>query len=284
MPELDVFQSMWAMELRRPDGFEWSLEEKVRKIAEAGYKGVCLDLGHHDFEFVRQALPYLKEYNLDLIFNAFVKDEQGYQQAVEFVNGLNHRTRFISIIGQVQPWHVEEIADITGKWLQIGKQAGISTYVEIHRNCMTNDLLFTLQVMERLPELMMVADLSHVLVNQEWYLPLPEQAHALITRFLKRSESFQGRVATREQIQVPIGYPQHAEWFELFQSWWREGFVHWLERHSQDRENCVFLCELGPPCYGMTGPDGYELSDRWEEALVIKSTVENIWSELISSK
>ena len=65
MPGLDVFQSMWAMELRRPDGFEWSLEQKFKKIADAGYKGVCLDLGHHDFEFVQSTMPYVREYGLD---------------------------------------------------------------------------------------------------------------------------------------------------------------------------------------------------------------------------
>ena len=30
----------------------------------------------------------------------------------------------------------------------------------------------------------------------------------------------------------------------------------------------------------MTGPDGKELSNRWEEALVIKGWVEDIWARL----
>jgi len=281
MPDLDVFQSLWAMELRRPDNFEWSLEQKFKKIADAGYRGICLDLGYHDFDFVSSVVPLIQEYGLDCIFNAFVKDGQGYRDCVDFVNALDLTTRFISIVGQIQPWNVDEVAETTGHWLEIGKQADIRTLVEIHRNCMTNDLLFTLQLMDKLPELLMVADLSHPLLNQEWYLPLPENARDLMTRFLKRSDSFQGRVGTREQIQVPIGYPQHHDWFMLFQSWWREGFGYWLERQGQsDTSNCVFLCELGPPPYAITGPDGYELSDRWQEALILKSTAENIWSEL----
>ena len=43
--ELDVFQSLWAMELRRPDGFEWSTEEQFKKIADAGFAGVGFDAG-----------------------------------------------------------------------------------------------------------------------------------------------------------------------------------------------------------------------------------------------
>ena len=38
-----------------------------------------------------------------------------------------------------------------------------------------------------------------------------------------------------------------------------------------------FLCELGPKEYAMTGPDGYELSDRWQEALLLKERVRAIW-------
>ena len=37
MQKLLVFQSLWAMERRRPDGLEWPLEEKIRMIAEAGF-------------------------------------------------------------------------------------------------------------------------------------------------------------------------------------------------------------------------------------------------------
>lgn len=283
--ELEVFQSMWAMELRRPDRIEWSLEEKFRKIAQAGYQGVCMDLGHHDFDFVSSAMPYITEYGLDLIFNAFVKDVGDYQDAVNFVCSQNQKPRFISIIGQVMPWNVDEIAEVTGQWLEIGQQAEIPTYVETHRNCMTNDLLFTLQLLDKLPELMIVADLSHPLINQEWYLPLPDHAAEQMTRLLKRAESFQGRVATREQIQVSIAYPQHQEWYSLFKSWWREGFDYWLDRRGLDsEENCIFLCELGPPCYGITGHDGYELVDRWEEALTIRSAVGEIWQECVDAR
>ena len=44
--------------------------------------------------------------------------------------------------------------------------------------------------------------------------------------------------------------------------------------------DCIFLCELGPPEYAMTGPDSMEMSNRWEEALQIKQWVTDIWEEL----
>ncbi|MEO0360382.1 MAG: sugar phosphate isomerase/epimerase, partial [Pseudomonadota bacterium] len=62
-----------------------------------------------------------------------------------------------------------------------------------------------------------------------------------------------------------------------FKAWWAEGFASWRRRN--DAGTCVFLCELGPPEYAMTGRDGREMSDRWAEALTIKSWAEEIWAE-----
>ena len=99
---------------------------------------------------------------------------------------------------------------------------------------------------------------------------------------LERSDSFQGRVSSREQIQVQISFPQHQKWFDLFAGWWEEGFQLWLGRAKPD-DTLRFLCELGPPEYAITGPDGYELSDRWEEAFAIRRRVEGIWQRLTAA-
>jgi len=108
---------------------------------------------------------------------------------------------------------------------------------------------------------------------------LEDDEQALVSRYLHRSESFQGRVASAEQIQIQPEFPQHEKWFELFKSWWAEGFELWKERHVATEDRCVFMCELGPPPYAITGSDGYELSDRWDEALMLKATAEKLWAK-----
>ena len=73
-------------------------------------------------------------------------------------------------------------------------------------------------------------------------------------------------------------FPQHQKWVELFKGWWREGLADWRVRNPSG--DCIFVCELGPPEYAMTGPDGREMSNRWEEAQVIKGWVREIWDDL----
>ena len=42
----------------------------------------------------------------------------------------------------------------------------------------------------------------------------------------------------------------------------------------------TFLCELGPPPYAVTGSDGRELSDRWQDALVMKDMIRKLWDRI----
>lgn len=42
MQRLLVYQSPWAMEQRRPDGFEWPLGQKLQMIRDAGFDVVSV--------------------------------------------------------------------------------------------------------------------------------------------------------------------------------------------------------------------------------------------------
>ena len=100
-----------------------------------------------------------------------------------------------------------------------------------------------------------------------------------MTRSWKSTRLFQGRVASRQQIQLPLAFPQHRKWLDLFLRWWEAGFRSWRER-SPANAPLNFLCELGPAEYAMTGPDGYELSDRWQETLQLRDHARAIWAKL----
>ena len=56
------------------------------------------------------------------------------------------------------------------------------------------------------------------------------------------------------------------------------GLVNWRERNANG--NCTFLCELGSAEYAMTESHGYEMSNRWEEVLQVKSSVTDTRADL----
>jgi hypothetical protein len=144
---------------------------------------------------------------------------------------------------------------------------------------MTTDLRFTLQLMDEFPEMRMNADLAHYVVGQEFALPMREEDEALIQRVIERSDMFHGRVASNQQVQLSIGWQLNLPWVELFLGWWEEGFRLWRAR-ADPVDELVFVTEMGPPRYAITGQDGRELSDRWQEALLMKGQVRDVWQRL----
>ena len=83
-------------------------------------------------------------------------------------------------------------------------------------------------------------------------------------------------------MQVSLGFPQHQGWVDLFMRWWEYGFRSWRRRAGPDA-TLTFLVELGPPPYAITGADGYELSDRWEEAQRMLRQVRTLWDSTASA-
>jgi len=285
--KLDVFQSMWAMEERRPGEEEKPVAEKVQKIIEAGYDGIDL-VSTPDYRGqTEEWLEEIKDTELDISFTALpgdpkIKNADSVEDTLDFAYKWRDRLRYINLVPRVLPVDVNECADMVRGWLALGRGADIPIYVETHRMSMTQDMLFTLELMKAVPEMPMMADLSHCMVNQEWtFPPLSDEQQELVNRILRRSEGFQGRVASAQQIQVQLGFPQHQVWVGIFKDWWRRGFSSWRARHVDNPDaRLVYVCELGPAPYAITGADGYELSDRWEEALTLKCWAKDIWNEL----
>ena len=146
---------------------------------------------------------------------------------------------------------------------------------------MTTDLRYTLKLIDAIPGMKLVADLSHYVVGQEFSWPIDEDDEAMIQRILARSYGFHGRVASREQVQIQIGFPQHKQWLDLFLRWWEDGFR--MRAEEGELDELIFVPELGPSGYAITGADGEELSDRWEEAIQLKDSVREIWSRVAPS-
>ena len=277
MQKLEIFQSLWAMELRHPELPERSHEENFRRVAEAGFDGICLDPGIADLENYEPTRSLFGEYGLGCMFNAFPHSPDELQPLLDAAR--SYEAKQVNVIGEVMPIDYRDALPVIRRWIAEAAAMDMPLLLETHRNSTLNDLYYTLQVLDALPELRLCADLSHFVIDREFELPLSETNTGYVQRILEHSDCFQGRVANREQVQVQIDFPQHQEWVEVFRGWWKEGMRLWRERNGEDAV-LIFLCELGPPSYAMTDARGHELSNRWDEALTIKRWVESIWREL----
>ncbi len=273
---LKTYTSLWAMQPHDQTGTILSYDEVCSKVAEAGYDGMAIDLGAGDVAQAREVAPIMDKYGLTPLIVAFPKTIASLEDTL--IMAKDFGAPFVDVIGQVTPLSVDGMIPVIRTWIEMADRIGMPVQFETHRNCITNDLFSTLCLIDAIPEMRLCADLSHFVVDREFKLPMSRDEMNMISRILERADSFQGRVASRQQIQLQLDFPQHQKWVELFKLWWREGLQSWLERNSDG--DCLFLCELGPPEYAMTDSNGVEMSNRWEEALLIKSWIEVMWSEL----
>ena len=274
MQTLEIYQSLWAMEQRHSQRAEPTAAENFARIASAGYNGVCLDPDVSEIEDCLALMPLFEEHQLGCMVNAFPETAEQLQPLLDMALQMNARQ--VNVIGGVMPLRAEDAVPTLKRWRAEGEAAGIPLLIETHRDSTLNDLYYTLEVLELMPELRLCADLSHYVVGREFRQPLSERDQSYIHTILQHSDSFQGRIANREQVQIQIDFPQHQPWVDIFRNWWKLGMELWRQRNGDDA-TLRFLCELGPPAYAITDAKGHELSDRWQEALTIRRWVEQDW-------
>jgi hypothetical protein len=270
-----VYQALWAMD--RLVAPEASVADKFDRVRAAGFDGMAIDLGALSMEQAEATVPHFSRTGLAGGLTAFPTSVEALRPALR----LAHRIAapFVVVIGQQMPIALPDMLPVIEGWLRVAEQESMPIQFETHRNCITNDLFTTVQLIDAIPAMRLAADLSHYVVDREMPCPPPALMQELITKILDRSDSFQGRVAARGQIQVALNFPQNAKWVALFRDWWRQGMAAWCARHRGEDSALVFLCELGPPDYAITDAHGRELSDRWAEAAQLARWAREIWSE-----
>ena len=253
------------------------MEQWLDRIAEAGFDGVSVDPTVAEIDATLALQPLLEARGLEVMVNAFPATLEEMRPLLELAQAL--QAVFVNAIGQVMPLTVPEGVAVVQRWQEEAADLGVKLLFETHRDCTLNDLYYTLQLLDAVPHMRLCADLSHYVIDREMRLPLSSRDGAYMQRILEHSDCFQGRVANREQIQVQLDFPQHQAWVQQFRQWWDQGMAAWRARSAPDA-TLVFLCELGPPPYAMTDRDQRELSDRWEEALLMRRWVQERWSQL----
>lgn len=278
MQQLKIYQSLWAMERRHTDGQERSLPQNIAMIHQAGFDGISAHYtNRRDVEGLSAAIQGT---GLGVEAVCFPRTVDDLRLPLELAR--HHPVSHINLQPDIRPRRLADCLPLLDGWMEMADRAGVPVLIETHRDRMTTDLFFTLDLLEARPDLPLLADLSHFLVGREFAVPVSDDHHAMIDRILQNAWSFHGRVASREQVQVEISFPHHRPWLDLFLGWWQRGFASWRDRAGADA-TLVFTCELGPKPYAITGADGNDLSDRWQDSLMLKREVECLWQRMMKS-
>lgn len=277
MQKLEIYQSLWGMELRNPSLAERTPEEAFKMVADAGFDGMCLDPSVAEIQENLDLKPLFEKHGLGCMVNAFPYAADELVPLLDFATEMN--ACMVNVISGVMPIRPEDAVAVVRQWIDEAGERDMQLLFETHRDGLLNDLYFTLQLMDLVPEMRLCADLSHFVVDRELRAPVPERDAQYISTVLSRSDCFQGRIASREQVQIQIDFPQHQVWVDIFKGWWTDGMREWRKRNADDA-TLIFLCELGPPPYAITDGDQNELSDRWVESLQIRDWALEIWEDL----
>lgn len=273
MHKLIVLQSLWTFEDLPAPPCAPTLEARLDLIKAAGFDGAgTLWL---DRDEARRVAGLAAERGLLLEGMALPDSIDALKPALEWGEafGLHH----LNVQPDIRTGSIAQGVAMLEGWQRLAEEVDFPVHIETQRGRLTNDLLYTLQLLDACPWLKLTADLSHYVVGGEIVLPVDDEADRRITRILDHAAAFHGRVATSEQVQAEIGFPQHAPWVEQFSRWWQRGFESWRER-TPSGGTLSFLCELGARPYAVTGPDGRDLSDRWADSLALKDIARRLFS------
>jgi hypothetical protein len=293
-PRLEVLMSWWGMSGlggQNGSGNEWSMEEKVRRIAEAGYDGIngMLPEGKE----AEQWHLLLDQYNLSYSVNAYPKTAEELDVFLSKAKSFG-RVDFVNV-QVMRPFLVgDQAVQLLADMAELSRSAGIPAYIETHRGTITQDLLRTVEYAKRLPELELTIDFSHYVVAGEMRT-VSDEDEQLLQTLLSRTKSIHARVSNGEQVQIDIPMfdskseeiADESEFEDTllkhFVRWWLEGMRSWRQAAKKD-EVLPFICELGPPPYAITmrGTDGVqrEVSDRWTQALLFARIARSLWKRV----
>ena len=195
MRQLKVYTSLWAMQPHDQTGVKLPFDQVAGMVARAGFDGLAIDLGASDVATAHKVRPHLEANSLTPLIVAFPKEVESLRETLELAKDFG--SPFVDVIGQVMPLSIAEMEPIIRRWIELSDQTGVPIQFETHRNCITNDLFVTLQLLDLIPEMRLCADLSHYVVDREFWFPAAPEMGRTFQRLVARGA---GRLARAQCV------------------------------------------------------------------------------------
>ncbi|MGC4045595.1 MAG: sugar phosphate isomerase/epimerase [Armatimonas sp.] len=271
-PRLRVQQTWWGMnKLPMNSATEWTLEEKLTKVAGAGFEGLEAWLTPDIEEPIASGC---KSRGLHLALGHRPYKPEDTKKVVE--QALRVGAAYIMAQPADAYTSLKDVVTLVTEGRKMANDAGLCYFVETHRGNFTETIPQTLALIEAVPDIRITADLSHFVVVGEFYGWDDERAHERMMPILERVAHIHGRISNGEQVQVDCG-DGSTPWARFFVKLWTIAIKNWLTGASPG-DILPFSSELGPPRYAITTPDGKEISDRWEQAILMGKLIREAWT------
>jgi hypothetical protein len=276
-PVLRHIANLWTLMQHPTRASEWTLDEKLAAIKEAGFDGVCWAGSKELYEGAqRHGLIFVGGMASGDIsaFPALLENEKTY--------GAHHVNVQLAAHDVLTP----EALKLTLALLAEAKRLGLEPAIESHRGTATEtpEKHYALAdaYEQATGELLPVSwDFSHFAVVK--HLVPANFAERLLVRpdLIQRAQQFHFRPFNGHHVQVPITdvdgnlTQEVKDWLPFAEAI----LLCWLEANaSSGRE--IFICpELGPV------EGGYALStfpNSWEDAKVLRVEIDRLWERLVA--
>ena len=101
MQKLEIYQSLWGMELRSPERPERSADENFSMVADAGFDGMCIDFGTDEIDEIENLKGYYGKYDLGCMVNAFPYKVADLEPILALAKDF--KACMVNVIGGVMP-------------------------------------------------------------------------------------------------------------------------------------------------------------------------------------
>ncbi len=280
-PKLWIAMNVWGLEKIPAGGTEWSLDEKLKRLREAGGFDVIdrYTLAEPKSMAAVEELDQLaKKYGFKVGMATSIDRLEQLDIAIALAKKA--ATPYVDVM--TGPYTMPE-ADAVRLIRAISDRftaEKIALAFQTHRGLVTQDLLRTGEYAGAVPDLRFDLDLSHYFVAGEIGEDLSASTLAAFDPILERAVMIDGRVSNGEQVQIDIGPTGDNPHARRFAALWKRTMVSWLKQ-AKPGDVLPFRVELGPPGYAILDLQGREISDRWAQTLVLRALAERTFNEAV---